>query len=219
VFRVRREDGAEWIEKFGSPPEITLEVALLEWCETRLPVPRVLRTEPGFVAMSLLPGVDLTEVSIDHAVAVIHEALRLIHSVPVEGCVFQACWAARLKQAEGRILAGLVDETDFDAANRGRTAADILSELVSLPVPPDVACFTHGDACLPNFLTDGKRLTGIVDIGRAGVTHPAQDWALALRSMQDNLGAEAERLLRQHLPANCADEDLLRQFRLLDELF
>jgi len=90
---------------------------------------------------------------------------------------------------------------------------------VSLPVPPDVFCFTHGDACLPNFLTDGERLTGIVDLGRAGVAHPAQDWALALRSMRDNLGLEAEQKLREHLPAHCADEDLLRQFRLLDELF
>lgn len=72
---------------------------------------------------------------------------------------------------------------------------------------------------MPNFLTDGTRLTGIVDLGRAGVAHPAQDWALALRSMRDNLGSEAERLLREHLPGHCADDDLLRQFRLLDELF
>lgn len=116
-------------------------------------------------------------------------------------------------------MAGLVDETDFDAANVGRTAMDIVIELVSLPVPPDVACFTHGDACLPNFLTDGERLAGIVDLGRAGVAHPAQDWALALRSMRDNFGVNAERQLREHLPAHCADEQLLRQFRLLDELF
>jgi len=65
----------------------------------------------------------------------------------------------------------------------------------------------------------GGRLTGIVDLGRAGVTHPAQDWALALRSMRDNFGPEGERSLQEHVPDYCADEELLRRFRLLDELF
>jgi aminoglycoside phosphotransferase len=65
-----------------------------------------------------------------------------------------------------------------------------------LPEPPDVESFTHGDACLPNFLTDGERVTGIVDLGRGGVAHPAQDWTLALRSMRDNCGARGERLER-----------------------
>lgn len=169
--------------------------------------------------MSALPGVNLTEVPIDCAVRMIAAALALVHAVPVAGCPFDARWSTRLQQAERRVLAELVDETDFDEVNRRRTAGDILSELLSLPAPPDVACFTHGDACLPNFLSDGDCLTGIVDVGRAGVAHPAQDWALALRSMRDNFGADGERLLRGHLPPHCADEGLLRQFRLLDELF
>jgi hypothetical protein len=33
-------------------------------------------------------------------------------------------------------------------------------------------------------------LSGIVDLSRAEITHPAQDWALALRSMRRNFGAE-----------------------------
>ena len=219
VFRVRRKDGTEWVEKSGSPHEIALEVAVLGWCGTTLPVPRVLRTEPGFFAMSALPGVNLTEVSVDCAAARMAEALASIHAVPVAGCPFRADWSVRLNQAERRVLAGLVDETDFDEVNRGRTASDILDELLSLPVPPDVACFTHGDACLPNVLTDGEHITGIVDIWRGGVAHPAQDWALALRSMRDNFGPGGEQLLHRHLPQLAADEGLLRQFRLLDELF
>ncbi len=115
--------------------------------------------------------------------------------------------------------AGLVDESDFDEDNLGRAASDILAELQALPGPPDLACFTHGDACLPNFLTQGGQLTGIVDLGRAGVTHPAQDWALALRSVRDNFGQESERLLRIYVPEHSADEELLRRFRLMDELF
>jgi aminoglycoside 3'-phosphotransferase II len=219
VFKVHRSDGAAWVEKSGDPSEIDQEVAVLPWARMWLPVPIVLRAEPGCFAMSVLPGVNLTEVSVECAVAVISEALTLIHALPVVGCPFRADWSLRLEQAKHRVTAGLVDETDFDEVNQGRTAADILSELSSLPPPPETACFTHGDACLPNFLTDGAHLTGIVDLGRGGLAHPAQDWALALRSMRDNFGGTGERLLRRHLPEHSADDDLLRQFRLLDELF
>ncbi len=63
------------------------------------------------------------------------------------------------------------------------------------------------------------RLSGIVDVGRAGIAHPAQDWALALRSMRGRFGSEGEQRFRQHIPSYCNDEELLRRFCLLDELF
>jgi aminoglycoside 3'-phosphotransferase-2 len=163
--------------------------------------------------------VNLAEVSLENAVNLLVEALGLIHSQPVDDCPFSASWNLRLHQAEQRIDAGLVDEADFDDENLGRSAADILAELKSLPPLPDLACFTHGDACLPNFLSLGGRLSGVVDVGRAGITHPAQDWALALRSVCFHFGPDGEQMLRQRLPMDCANEDLLRRFRLLDECF
>ena len=184
VVWVQREDGFAWIEKSGSSSEIALETAVLEWCAGRLPVAKVLGKDSGFLAMSALPGVNLTEASLECAVQVIAEALALVHATSIEGCPFLASWALRLGQAELRICAGSIDESDFDEANLGRSPTDILAELQSLPQLPDLLCFTHGDACLPNFLTQDGHLTGIVDLGRAGVTHPAQDWALALRSIR-----------------------------------
>jgi aminoglycoside 3'-phosphotransferase II len=219
VFRVTREDGVQWIEKSGSPFDISGEAAIMMWCAGRLPVAEVLAVEAGVLLMSALPGVNLTEAAMECAVAVTAEALHLIHSVPTKGCPFRADWATRLHQAEDRVRRGLVDENDFDDVNLGRTATDILAELRSLPPVPPVSRFTHGDACLPNFLTQRGLLTGVVDLGRAGVAHPAQDWALALRSMRDNFGSEAEKSLRKHVPQHCDDEPLLHRFRLLDELF
>jgi aminoglycoside 3'-phosphotransferase-2 len=219
VFRVTRDDGVQWIEKSGLASDVSVEAAVMKWCAGLLPVPEVLAVEAGVLSMSALPGVTLTEAEIDCAVALTAEALHLIHSMPTEGCPFRADWATRLHQAEHRVRCGLVDERDFDDVNLGRTAADILAELQSLPPVPPVSRFTHGDACLPNFLTQGGLLTGVVDLGRAGVAHPAQDWALALRSMRDNFGSDAELSLRKHVPQHCQDEALLRRFRLLDELF
>jgi aminoglycoside 3'-phosphotransferase-2 len=219
VFRITDEEGGQWIEKSGPASDISVEAAVMTWCARRLPVPEVLRVEAGVLSMSVLPGVTLCEADIDCAVALVAEALDLIHSLPTDGCPFRADWATRLDQGDVRVRCGLVDESDFDEVNLGRTAADVLAELRSLPPLPPLSRFTHGDACLPNFLTDDGLLTGIVDLGRAGVGHPAQDWALALRSMRDNFGPTAEQALRKYLPHDCEDEALLRRFRLLDELF
>jgi aminoglycoside phosphotransferase len=216
---VTRDDGVHWIEKSGPASDLSVEAAVMKWCAGRLPVPEVLAVDAGVLAMSALPGVNLTEAAIDCAVNVAAEALHLIHSIPTESCPFRADWATRLEQAGHRVRCGLVDERDFDEVNVGRTAEDILAELQSLPPLPLVPRFIHGDACLPNFLTQDGLLTGIVDLGGAGVGHPAHDWALALRSMRDNFGSEAEKSLREHMPEYCEDEPLLRRFLLLDELF
>ena len=191
----------------------------MTWCAGRLPVPEVMAVEAGVLTMSALPGVNLTEAEIDCAVALTAQALHLIHSVPTQDCPFRADWVTRLHQAEQRVRCGLVDASSFEEPNLGRTADDILAELLSLPELTPVSCFVHGDACLPNFLTRDGVLTGIVDLGSAGVGHPAQDWALALRSMRNNFGSEAERALRKHMPQHCQEEALLGRFLLLDELF
>ena len=122
-------------------------------------------------------------------------------------------------EAERRMQAGLVKQADFDEENPRRDPGEMLAELASLAALPARPCFTHGDACPPNFLSQDGRLSGIVDWGRAGVTHPGQDWALALRSMRSNFGADGERALGEHAPPDCGDEELLRRSRLLDEFF
>jgi aminoglycoside phosphotransferase len=219
VVRIQHGDGSSWIEKCGPAQEIRTEATVLNWCKHRLPVARVIEQREGVLVMSELPGVNLTEVSLEHAVKAIVEALGQIHSLPIKDCPFSADWTLRVQQAEHRIQAGLVDDADFDDANLGRSVADILAELKALPALPELACFTHGDACLENFLAREGRLSGIVDLGRAGVTHPAQDWALALRSMRSSFGPGGEQVLRQHLPSACSNEDLLKRYRLLDECF
>ncbi len=219
MVRVQHAGGSSHIEKCVPAAEISAEADALNWCTGRLPVPQLIQHREGILIMSKLPGVNLTEVSLADAVNVVVEALARIHSLPVEDCPLSARWSMRLRQAQQRMESGLVDEADFDDGNLGRKPAEMLAELTALPPLPDLSCFTHGDASLPNFLSHHGRLSGIVDWGRAGVTHPAQDWALALHSMRGNFGLIGERMLREHLPVHSADEDLLRRFRLLDEFF
>ena len=46
----------------------------------------------------------------------------------------------------------------------------------------------HGDACLPNFLVDGGRLSGYVDLGACRVASPEVDLEAAVWSLRHNLG-------------------------------
>lgn len=201
------------------PEEIEHETQILGWCAGRLPVPTVLEKRNGILKMSELPGETLMELEMERAVEIMARGIGLVHAVPIDDCPFAANWTRRVAEAEARVQPGLIDASDFDEDNRGRPIDDIIRELKSFPPLPDVVCFTHGDACLQNFLAHDGQLSGIVDVGRAGIAHPAQDWALALRSVRDDLGQEAEELLWTYVPANCSNKELLRRFRLLDELF
>ena len=46
----------------------------------------------------------------------------------------------------------------------------------------------HGDACLPNFIFDGDKLSGYLDLGDMRVDDPAVDLSAAVWSLQYNLG-------------------------------
>jgi len=86
------------------------------------------------------------------------------------------------------VSSGRVDEADFDDERLGRTAEDVFAEMLStLPETYDLAV-THGDACLPNFMVEGSSFTGYIDCGRLGISDIYQDLALAVRSIERNLG-------------------------------
>jgi aminoglycoside phosphotransferase len=46
----------------------------------------------------------------------------------------------------------------------------------------------HGDACLPNFIFDGERFSGYVDLGDMRIDYPEVDLSAAIWSLQYNLG-------------------------------
>lgn len=232
VYRLRWADQPTRYLKVAPPPvdtEAREEAERLLWLRGQLPAPELLaiHSDPRatWLLLGEMPGVmswDARFAGDAPAVArLLAEGLRLIHSVHVASCPFDRGLKRTLALARARCLAGLVDESDFDEERQGRKADGLLAELEATRPAIEDLVFTHGDYCLPNVFLDltGRRLTGFIDWGRAGIADRYQDLALAERSLRFNFGPGWERCLFDAYGLTHVDEAKLAYYRLLDEMF
>jgi kanamycin kinase/streptomycin 3"-kinase/aminoglycoside 3'-phosphotransferase-2 len=236
----RSPDGGAYAKSGGGPhrDDLVDERERLEWlADTDLPAAEVLdftdEGERATLVLRTVPGVPMSELPrsvVPSAVERLAELLRRLHAVPRDTCPFDRWLAVTVPLARLRVEAGLVDEDDLDEERAGRSARELLSELVEqrpraeeLEVGDLAVC--HGDACLPNFLVDSDSLevTGMIDVHRLGVADRHLDLALATRSVADlELNpaygpAAAEALLAAY--GRDPDPWRLGFYRLLDEFF
>lgn len=205
--------------------EMPGEAARLGWLATTpLPAP-LLRDyfqhdERDWLLMTALPGRDLALLTGHPAelCQVLAKGLRQIHAIDPAICPFDQRLEVKLATGAAYTAAGLVDETDFGEAHDGWTAGAVLEWLqLNRPATEDlVVC--HGDATLPNVLSDDHGFVGVVDCGRLGVADRWQDLTLACRSIIYNCG---EAYVPAFLAAYGAawDEQRYRFYNGLDELF
>ena len=197
-----------------------------------LPVPAVLQYHEWkgaeYLLLTAVPGTDASVPrppdKHEAIVTALAEGMRTLHAVNISACPFDQSRARRVRVAEEHVRAGTVDESDFDAGRKGRSAQDLLAELTASPPATESRSFTHGDYCLPNvLLTENAagsfRITGFVDCGNSGIADPYQDLALCARSVAGNLGPEWVPVLFAKYGLERVDEQKLAYYQLLDEFF
>lgn len=207
--------------------ELAGEVARLRWLASQgLACPEVIAHEVDgereWLLMSALSGTDF--VSDDRLppverIRMLAEALRQLHGIDIAACPFDHRLETRIAAAKARLLAGCVDESDFDEERLGRSAQDLFRELEERRPMAEDLVVTHGDACLPNFVVNGDSLVGYIDCGRLGVADRHQDIALACGSIGRNFG---EDLVADFLKAYGSFKmhpEKMAYYRLLDEFF
>ena len=207
--------------------ELAGEVSRLRWLASEgIACPEVIAhqtdEEREWLLMSALPGADL--VSADHLspverVRILADALRRLHGLDIAACPFDHRLKNKIAEARARLLAGRVDEDDFDGYRLGRSAQDLFRELEEKRPKTEDLVVTHGDACLPNFMADGGCFSGYIDCGRLGVADRHQDMALACGSIERNFG---KALVADFLKAYGNFElhpEKAAYYRLLDEFF
>lgn len=92
----------------------------------------------------------------------------MIHSVDIKNCPFDQRLSIKLKEAEYRMVNGLVDEYDFDDIQQKKKAVDLFQKLLTTKPANEDLVFTHGDYCLPNIIINNGDISGFIDWGRGG---------------------------------------------------
>jgi aminoglycoside phosphotransferase len=126
--------------------------------------------------------------------------LRRLHDTDPATCPFRIGVDDLLASATERVAAGGVDPTSMASATYQRHDAESLLDHLrdTRPDEPEAdLVVAHGDAVLPNLLLRppsprqaAATLTGMVDLGRLGVSDRYRDLALVARSLVLNVGPE-----------------------------
>lgn len=207
--------------------ELVREGERLRWLNGRLPVSRIVHfvqeDEVVFLVSMAVLGHDFTfyndksDVEKETAVKLMAEGLRMLHQLPIVDCPFDERLDNKIERARQWMVAGLVDETEFDAVRQGRTAESLFAELLATRPQAEDLVFTHGDYCLPNALVHGDGVSGFVDLSLAGVADRYQDLALVTRSLTYNFGTGWEEKLFAYYGIAKPDVAKIAFYRLLDE--
>lgn len=213
------------------------EAGVMEWLRGKLPVPEVLACEREggrqYLLMTRLTGKMLCDSAVigdaANVTRLLAQALEMVNSVDISHCPYRADLDTELAIAREHVERGEVDVENTDpstfAPGGFRDPRHLLMWLEENR-PREETRFTHGDMCLPNILTENGRITGLIDLGGAGIGDPYRDYSIARRSLHDNTdghhghtspGFDADTLFR-YLGFS-PDGEKMRYFALLDELF
>ncbi len=222
------------IAPMGSLSDLRREKEVLEWIGEKLPVPKVLGfqldADKQFILLSEIKGIVTSEhvPANSRDITLIYDfaekaarAIRAVHDLPLADCLLKQNIDVKLAAANKNIKLGLVDETDFDEQNLGRTAQDVYEELVEKRPQTEDLVFTHGDLCLPNIMIFNGKISGFIDFDRGGISDRYQDIALFLRSFALNTETSVEigNIFCRAYGIDALDQEKIYYYRLLDELF
>jgi len=214
------------------------EQIMTAWLSGKIPVPEILAFERqdgyNYLLTAAVPGRMLCSADLlsdgDRLLKLLAEAFDILRSVDVSDCPVSASVEHKLRLAEQRVAGGLCSTEDAEPDTYGpggfRSPEHLLRWLTDNR-PEESLQLTHGDFCLPNIFTDGRHITGFIDLGRSGAADMYVDLALSVRSLRHNLdgtyssvsypSVDPRRLYS--LLGISPDEDLMRYYLLLDELF
>lgn len=161
------------------------------------------------------------------------DGLKRLWSIDISDCPSDQRLPHKLARARYHIENGLVDldnvEPDTFGENGFQNPEELLDWLYQ-NMPEEEPVLSHGDYCLPNIFGVHDKLTGYIDLGRAGIADKWCDIALCYRSLLHNYEGKYKPqentaypdyddllLFRElHIEPNW---EKIRYYILLDELF
>ena len=215
------------------------EVLMLKWmAEKKLPVPKVLHAQVTdgmrYLLMSRVPGkMSCADEYLDDAdtlLEILAEGMHLLWETDCSECPCDSRLDYHLRAAERHVANGQVDVTAAEPATFGPGGFASPEHLLAWLYdnrPSETIVLSHGDYCLPNIFAENGHLSGFIDLGGSGIADRYQDISLCYRSLMRNMdGTYGGRVREGFNPDRLfdalgitPDRELLRYYRLLDELF
>lgn len=212
------------IEKINK--EFEHEQVIMQWLQDKLPVPKIIAQSKENGYEYLLMTKAKGEMScLDHflnkpeeLVGQLAEGIKILQQVNISDCPFECTLEKKLNAAKERIDLGQIDMGDWEKDTPFNTPEELYQYLVNNQQDEEMV-FSHGDYCLPNIFLSDNKVSGFIDLGRAGIADKWQDIALCVRSLKHNLKNDYYiDLFFKHLGID-PNHEKVRYYILLDELF
>jgi len=213
------------------------EFNMMRWLQGRLPVPQIIAADrigdTRYLLMSRIPGKYLCDASIlddqRRLAEMVAEGLKQMWAVDISTCPTDRTLEAKFREIEEGIRSGAITmDTARQESTYGLSGFASPAQLFDWLVkhqPEEEKVLSHGDYCLPNIFCNGEGLSGLIDLGCAGIADKWVDIEMVLWSMWANstgqFGGKVRqfdrKLLFEALRMDI-DEDRLRYYSLLSEL-
>lgn len=225
TWRFARPDGEPCYLKVDR--NLGRELDRLRWLVGRLSVPSVIAwTEAaggeGWLVTKAIPGAPASSLAADGGadwlIDLLADALRLVHSLPVEECPFDTTTERLIATAEDRVRRGSSKRVWDRVRGAWLSASAAFEELMARRPASGGLVVVHGDYCLPNVLVADRQVSSYLDVGNLGRGDPCIDLAACEYSGRRNLGRQwdGQRFFRRY--GFSPDPTTLRWFSLLSEL-
>lgn len=214
------------------------ELQMMQWLKGKIPVPDIIEqiSEEGYsyILMTRCRGymscADRYMTNPIKQAELLAESLHQLWNISTADCPCHWPLNRRLQQAAENVAAGNINISDAQPGTYGdkgfKDPAGLLHWL-TVNQPEETAIISHGDFCLPNVFVDDQGLTGLIDLGNAGIADKWQDIALCYRSLKNNYdgiyGGKKYPSFHPELLFDALelkpDWERIRYYILLDELF
>ncbi len=202
VFRYTRPDGRTRYLKTQSTTTwsapLSNEADAMRWLHSRIAVPNVVTyttdRETEYLLTDGIPGMSSETESCHDDKARLVEMLASVfidlHVLPIDDCPIDRGPEQLLARGRKRVETGIVTQQMVDDQGLSGSPSEALQELVHRMPSTSKLVFTHGDYCLPNVMIQEGRVSGLIDLGYAGISDAYRDFVAADYSIARNLGRE-----------------------------
>lgn len=217
---------------------INHEYVMLMWLRNKLPVPQVIEyikeDEISYILMERLKGnIACTNNFLtqpEKLIKVLASFLKKMWKIPLDNCPYNLLLKNKLAVIEQNFAQGICNFEKLDLSMYSNLTFKSLKDLLKWlreNAPVEDLVFSHGDFCLPNLLIDDDEVSGLIDLGRSGVSDRYQDIALCYRSLKYNFAGIYSGVSYPNLNLDLLFDELgivpdynkLKYYILLDELY